>query len=147
MDGGKQGIGSIPERLVDFCFMNIGLRLILVLTGTAAYLGLAVLGWNGLAAYCANPARIALAIVLLALSAVALFASGNLSSGVREDRGNRWVIAGFTVVGLVGGFVPAYTDRVEFWTLDGDTLRWVGVVLMAIGGAPPRTGVRARKPL
>ena len=45
--------------------MNIGLRLILVLTGTAAYLGLAVLGWNGLAAYCANPARIALAIVLL----------------------------------------------------------------------------------
>jgi hypothetical protein len=35
------------------------------------------------------------------------------------------------VVGLVGhrrrllaGYLPAYTDRKEFWTFDGDTVRW-----------------------
>jgi len=27
------------------------------------------------------------------------------------------------------------TDRTEFWTLDGDAIRWLGVVLFAAGGA------------
>jgi protein-S-isoprenylcysteine O-methyltransferase Ste14 len=31
--------------------------------------------------------------------------------------------------------VPAYTDRADFWTIDGDVVRWVGVVLFAAGGA------------
>jgi protein-S-isoprenylcysteine O-methyltransferase Ste14 len=39
------------------------------------------------------------------------------------------------VVGLLGAYLPAYTDRKEFWTLDGDTVRWIGVVLFAAGGA------------
>jgi protein-S-isoprenylcysteine O-methyltransferase Ste14 len=32
-------------------------------------------------------------------------------------------------------YLPAYTDRNEFWTFDGDTIRWFGVVLFAVGGA------------
>ena len=28
----------------------------------------------------------------------------------------------------------AYTDRKGFWTLDGDAVRWLGVVLFAAGG-------------
>jgi protein-S-isoprenylcysteine O-methyltransferase Ste14 len=54
---------------------------------------------------------------------------------VREDRGNRWVIWAFGVLGLVNGYLPAYADRIDFWTIDGDTVRWLGVVLFAIGGA------------
>lgn len=111
------------------------LRLTLVVAGTAAYLGLAVLGWGGLAAFFAHPALIALALALFALSGAALFTDGNLSSGVREDRGNRWVIVAFALVGLLDGFLPAWTDRREFWILDGDTIRWLGVVLFAAGGA------------
>ena len=72
--------------------------------------------------------------VLLAMSVVALFAGGNLSSGVREDRGNRWVITLFAVIGLVDGYLPALTDRREFWTIDHEAIRWLGVVLFAIGG-------------
>jgi hypothetical protein len=30
--------------------------------------------------------------------------------------------------------VPAYTDRIDFLTLDGEAMRWIGVVLGAIGG-------------
>ena len=66
---------------------------------------------------------------------LALFTSGNLSSGEREDRSNRWVIAAFTVIGLLAAYLPAYTDRKEVWTLDGDAVRWLGVVLFAAGGA------------
>jgi hypothetical protein len=54
-----------------------------------AYLGLAVLGRAGFAAFFSHPALIVLAITLFVLSGVALFSGGNLSPGVREDRANR----------------------------------------------------------
>lgn len=103
--------------------------------GTLAYLGLAVLGWGGFGAFFSHPALIAIAIILLALAGASLFTAGNISPGVREDRGNRWVLIAFGLLGLLLGYVPAYTDRVGFWTLDGDAIRWIGVVLFAIGGA------------
>jgi protein-S-isoprenylcysteine O-methyltransferase Ste14 len=58
-----------------------------------------------------------------------------LSPGEREDRGNRWVLIAFGLLGLLAGYLPAYTDRREFWTIDGDTIRWLGVLLFAVGGA------------
>ncbi len=102
--------------------------------GTAAYLGLAVLGWGGLAAFFSHPALVALAIAVFALAGASFFAGGNLSSGVREDRGNRWVIAAFALIGLLDAYLPAYTDRKELWTIDGDAIRWLGVALFAAGG-------------
>ncbi|MDB0564424.1 isoprenylcysteine carboxylmethyltransferase family protein [Ralstonia solanacearum] len=98
-------------------------------------LGLAVLGWGGLAAFLAHPARIALVGVTAVLTVAALFSEGNLSSGEREDRANRWVLPVFGVIGLLSAWLPAYTDRHGLWSLDGDTVRWLGIVLYAIGGA------------
>jgi protein-S-isoprenylcysteine O-methyltransferase Ste14 len=105
------------------------------LVATLAYLGLAILGWGGFAAFFSHPALIALTVVTFALSAAAPFTSGNLSPGEREDRGNRWVIAAFGVIGLVAAYLPAYTDRKGIWTIDGDAVRWLGVALFAAGGA------------
>jgi protein-S-isoprenylcysteine O-methyltransferase Ste14 len=111
-------------------------RLALITLGaTLAYLGLGVLGWSGFAAFFSHPALIALAIVLFSLSGVALFSRGNLSPGEREDRANRWVLIPFALIGLLSAYLPAYTDRKGFWTLDGETVRWAGVVLFAAGGA------------
>ncbi len=108
---------------------------IINVAGTLAYLGLAVLGWGGIFAFFAHPARIAVTVILLALSVAAMFTAGNLSPGEREDRGNRWVLVAFAVLGLLAAWLPAYTDRREIWTIDGDTVRWLGVVLFAAGGA------------
>ncbi len=110
-------------------------RVTLIVLGTATYLGLAVLGWGGLAAFFSHPPLIAIAVALFGIAGAALFAGGNLSSGVREDRSNRWVIAAFALIGLLAGFLPAYTDRLGFWTIDGDTIRWIGVVLFTAGSA------------
>jgi protein-S-isoprenylcysteine O-methyltransferase Ste14 len=100
-----------------------------------AFLGLAILGWGGFAAFFSHPPLIALTIVFFAMLIVAFFSAGNLSSGEREDRSNRWVLVAFTVVALLAGYLPAYTDRKDFLTLDGDTIRWIGVILFAAGGA------------
>jgi len=105
------------------------------IVATLAYLGLAVLGWGGFAAFFSHPALVALTIAVFVLSGVALFSSGNLSPGEREDRANRWVLMAFLLIGLLAAYLPAYTDRKGFWTLDGDTIRWLGVVLFAAGGA------------
>ena len=59
--------------------MKLSIRYVLVPRSTAAYLGLAILDWGGFAAFFSHPARIALAILLLLLSSVALVAGGNLS--------------------------------------------------------------------
>ena len=111
-------------------------RLMLItIIATLAYLGLAILRWGGFAAFFSHPPLIVLAITLLVLSGVAVFSGGNLSPGVHEDRANRWVIVAFGLIGLLDAYLPAYTDRKEFWILDRDAIRWLGVVLFAAGGA------------
>src|SRR5271157_6289395 len=108
---------------------------LLTIVATLAYLGLAVLGRGGFAAFFSHPALIALTVALFAMAGVALFSEGNLSAGEREDRANRWVIVAFGLIGVLAAYLPAYTDRKGFWTLDGEAIRWLGVVLFAAGGA------------
>jgi len=115
--------------------MMTSVRVTLVIIGTAAYLGLAILGWGGWTAFFAHPACIALAVGLFVLAGISLVAGGNLSRGLREDRGKRWVIGAVTLLGLLAAYLPAYTDRQGFWILDGETMRWLGVGLFATGGA------------
>src|SRR5215207_1091498 len=111
-------------------------RLAFIITvATLGYLGLAILGRGGLSAFFSHPALVALTIVTFILAGISLFSGGNLSPGEREDRANRWVLIAFGLLGLLLAYLPAYTDRKGFWTLDGDSVRWVGVALFAIGGA------------
>jgi protein-S-isoprenylcysteine O-methyltransferase Ste14 len=108
---------------------------IITVVASAGYLGLAVLGFGGFAAFFSHWPLIALAITGLVLAGVALFSGGNLNPGVREDRANRWVLIAFGLIGLLSAYLPAYTDRKEIWTIDGDSIRWLGVLLFAAGGA------------
>jgi protein-S-isoprenylcysteine O-methyltransferase Ste14 len=112
-----------------------GARLTMVVAATAVFLGLAVLGWGGFSAFFSHPALTALVFATFVISGAAFFAGGNLSTGVREDRANRWVIAAFAVIGLLFAYLPAWTDRRGLWTIDGDAVRWIGVILFAAGGA------------
>ena len=103
--------------------------------GVVAFLGLAILGWGGFDAFFANPARTALVVATAAMVVAGLLSSANLSTGEREDRSNRWIIGALGLVGLLSAWLPAYTDRMDFWVLDGDAVRWLGVALYAGGGA------------
>ena len=96
--------------------------------------GLAIAGWGGWHAFFAHPALRAVAWVTVGLAALAIPSGGGISAGEKEDRSNRWVLAAISVIALMMAYFSAYTDRVGFWTLDGDRLRWIGVVLCAAGG-------------
>jgi len=104
------------------------------IVGTCLYLGLAIWGWGGFGPFFSHPARIAVTLIFFALTFAALFTEGNISTGEREDRGNRWVLAAFTILSILSAYLCAYTDRKEIWVLDGDTVRWIGVVLLVPGG-------------
>ena len=108
--------------------------IVIAVASTLLFLGLAVWGEGGFAAFFCRPVFIALSIVTLGLVVAALFTRGNLSAGEQEDRSNRWVLAAFGIVGLAVGYVPAYADRIGFFTLGGQATRWVGLGLYAAGG-------------
>lgn len=107
----------------------------LIIGGTAVYLGLAIYAYGGAGPFFSHPALTALAVALLVISFAALFAGGNLSRGEREDRANRWIIPAIGIIGLLDIYLPPWADRRGIAVLDGETIRWVGVVLFAAGGA------------
>ncbi len=89
-------------------------------------------GWN---AFVSHPSLIALIVVTLVMLCVAPFSNVNLNSGEKEDRANRWVFILFSVIALASAIVPPYADRIGFWTIDGETTRWIGVAVYILGGA------------
>jgi protein-S-isoprenylcysteine O-methyltransferase Ste14 len=99
----------------------------------ALYIGLAVWGWSGWAAFMASPARVGVVVTIVVASIAAMFTSGNLSSGQREDTKNRWILLPFLVLGFILAWLPAYTDRRDIWTIDGDTVRYLGLAFFVIG--------------
>jgi protein-S-isoprenylcysteine O-methyltransferase Ste14 len=112
-----------------------GKLVLITVLASLVFFGLAILGEGGFAAFFSHPPLTALIIVNLGLFVAAMFTSGNISPGKREDRANRWVLPTFVIIALVSAYVPAYTDRIEVWTIDGEGVRWLGVLLAAAGGA------------
>lgn len=114
------------------------IRVVLTLVGTALYLGLVVLGEGGVDAVLARPPVATVVIATIVTAVVALFSKGNLSPGEKEGQSNRWFLGPVVVLGFAGAYLPAYTDRIGFWTFGGEGVRWLGVALF-VGGTVLRT--------
>src|SRR4051794_15468917 len=114
--------------------MNVNLKIVVFgLLATLVFLGLAIAGAGGIAAFFSHPARTVTAIAALAMAVAASLTQGNVSSGEREDRANRWVLWVFAVIGLPSAFLPPFSERLEFWTFGGEGVRWLGVALYIVG--------------
>lgn len=106
--------GRHLTRWGSYTRVMISVRVRLVLGGTAAYVGLAILGW-GMASFFLQ--SVALAVALSVLAGVSLFAGGNLSPSLHEDRGNRWAIVvlalrGLLAASLLEGMLPLILGRI-----------------------------------
>jgi protein-S-isoprenylcysteine O-methyltransferase Ste14 len=95
---------------------------------------LAILGRGGFLSFFSRPQFLALAILTVGLTAASFFSGASISTGVKEDRFNRWVIGALSLIGLLLAFSSAHTDRLGLLVFDGNTLRWVGVMLFRVGG-------------
>lgn len=101
----------------------------------AIQFALAIAGWGGWNAFFAHPPLRWLAWITAVLIVIAAFSgSSGLSSGIAEDRSNRWVLYVFGAVAFLVPYISALTDRLGFWTLDGETTRWAALPLYVIGG-------------
>jgi protein-S-isoprenylcysteine O-methyltransferase Ste14 len=111
------------------------MRLTLFGAGSVAVLWTIVFIAGGFSVFFSKPALFALAMAFLVYSPAGYFAGGNIRAGEKEDRGNRWVLVCFGLILLLDLYIPPYTDRIDFWTIDSDTVRWLGVTLFVVGGA------------
>jgi protein-S-isoprenylcysteine O-methyltransferase Ste14 len=115
--------------------MAVAYRLaFLTMMASVAYIGLAVLGSGGFHEFVAHPARNALAVSALMLSAAAVFSCRNVSYRQHEIRANHWNIVAFLLTGLVTAYLLAHADRHELMTFGGDEVRWSGIALFLAGG-------------
>jgi protein-S-isoprenylcysteine O-methyltransferase Ste14 len=96
------------------------------------FLGLSVLGWNGLAPFLDHPARVALVVVIVVATVVALISPVNLSSGEREDPSSRALLVPTAVAMPFLAWLMPFMDRHDVWTIDGDVVRWTGVAIMVV---------------
>lgn len=103
-----------------------------LITGTLNFV-IAIYFFGGWHTFFSHRALVALALITIAMMCVAPFSKGNLSSGEKEDRANRWVFTAFALIALAGTIVSPYTDRINFLTIDGETTRWIGVVVYTLG--------------
>jgi protein-S-isoprenylcysteine O-methyltransferase Ste14 len=100
---------------------------------TFATLALTALGWGSASGLMAHPARAAFVVLMLVATVVALASPVNLSSGEREDIASRWIfLPAAAGIALLAWLMP-FLDRHDLWTLDGDTVRWLGVAILLAG--------------
>jgi protein-S-isoprenylcysteine O-methyltransferase Ste14 len=108
------------------------------LAGTLLFLGLAVVGWGEWDSFVAHPARLGVVSMTVVLVFATFFSGANLSTGRREDVANRWIFLPLAVLAIAFAWFPAFADRRDLLTLDGDGVRYLGLGLY-VGGSVLRT--------
>jgi protein-S-isoprenylcysteine O-methyltransferase Ste14 len=103
--------------------------------GTLPLLALVILGWGDWTTFFSNPARAGVIILALAGAiAYAFSGSSGLGTGRREDPSSRWIFGPVIITAIVFAWLPPHLDHLDRWTIDGDTTRYTGLIITAIGG-------------
>jgi len=74
-------------------------------------------------------------VAALVLSAVAAVSPFNVSTGRRADIGDLWIVPVGIVVTALFAWLPPWLDSRDRWVIDGEAVRWLGVVLFVAGSA------------
>jgi hypothetical protein len=103
--------------------------------GTLLFLAFVIRGWGDWRTFFSDPARTGVIILALAGAiAYAFSGSSGLEIGRREDRSSRWIFVPLIIIAVAFACLPPRFDRLNRWTIDGDTVRYLGLIITAIGG-------------
>ena len=97
-------------------------------------LGLTILAWGDWTSFFSNPARTWLVIGSFLLLVVAWFSgSSGISGGEKHSSASKTILYGFASVLLLVTLLPPYFDRRNIWVIDGDAVRYFGLLLFFAG--------------
>jgi protein-S-isoprenylcysteine O-methyltransferase Ste14 len=117
----------MPKQTIKNLTFGIG--------GTLPFVALVIWGWGDWTTFFSHPARASL-ILLALVGGIAFGFSGSSSFGIgrREDPSSRWIFIPLIIIAIVFAWLPPRLDRLDRWTIDGDTIRYLGLFIAAIGG-------------
>jgi protein-S-isoprenylcysteine O-methyltransferase Ste14 len=122
---------SIAPSSLNSAFKNLSFAI----GGTLPLLALTILGWGDWRTFFSNPARAGVIILALAGAiAYAFSGSSGLGIGRREDPSSRWIFVPLILLAIVFAWLPPHLDRLNRWTIDGNTVRYLGLMITAVGG-------------
>lgn len=110
------------------------MMVVAILTSTVVFTAVTILAWGPWREFFSHLARAGTVVVSLLLSFAACFSEANFSSGRREDTGNRWILLPFLIYGVLLAWLPPYADSRDILTVDGDAVRYLGLLLYTVGG-------------
>src|SRR6184192_4280886 len=124
--------------LVASCFFPVNhiiKNLAFGIGGTLPLLALVISGWGNWTTFFSNPARTGVIILALAGAiAYAFSGSSGLGNGRREDPSSRWIFVPLIIIAIVFAWLPPHLDHLDRWTIDGDAVRYTGLIITVIGG-------------
>ena len=105
------------------------------IAGTLPLLALVIWGWGDWTTFFSHPARTGVIILALAGAiAYAFSVSSGLGKGRQEDPSSRWIFVPLIIIAIVFAWLPPHLDHLDRWTIDGDAVRYTGLIITAIGG-------------
>lgn len=116
-----------PNRLIQNFTFSIG--------ATLPLLALTIWGWGDYRSFLGHPARAGL--ILLSLAGVIAYGfsgSSGFSRGERENPSSRWLFIPLIFIVLAFAWLPPHLDRANRFVIHGDFVRYLGLIVTAIGG-------------
>ena len=110
-------------------------NLVFVIVAVIPILALVIWGWGDFQCFFSNPARVGVVVLALAGTvAYSISGSSSYETGRREDPSSRWIFVPLIGLVIVFAWLPPHLDRLNVWTIDGDAVRYLGLIVTAIGG-------------
>ncbi|HWE40056.1 MAG TPA: isoprenylcysteine carboxylmethyltransferase family protein [Isosphaeraceae bacterium] len=106
---------------------------LLVVVAMALFLGPAAWGWGGWGPLLAHPARAGACAATIAAAVAIAFTDVNARGLRRPDTHGSLALVPLAILGVILTGLPAYCDRRNLVTIDGDATRYVGLALLLIG--------------
>jgi protein-S-isoprenylcysteine O-methyltransferase Ste14 len=102
--------------------------------GLAGQIGLTILAWGDWNTFFAHPARTSLIVFSVVLTLIVGFSgTSGLSSGKSHSPESKRILLPIIALFLVMILVPPYCDRRDLFTIDGDIIRYLGLVICVVG--------------